>query len=130
MFTPIDGCPSILLCHISAVAKDCTGDRVLLSIHMEQQWKEVCFIPDSGLMNEVDEEPVVGVQVGPVEKLVKSGPDLTQRYNTAVMINGFNTDVAVAVALMVSQTVCRLMISFRMRKQAESPLMISPQLFA
>ena len=46
---------------------------------MEQQWKEVGFIPDSGLMNEVDEEPVVGVQVGPVEKLVKSGPDLTQR---------------------------------------------------
>ena len=56
-------CRKIMLdCPGKGVAKDCTGDRVLLSAHMKQHWQDVGFVPDTGLMNEVDEEPVVGVR--------------------------------------------------------------------
>ena len=56
-------CHKIMLdCPGKGVAKDCTGDRVLLSAHMEQHWQDVGFVPDTGLINEVDEEPVVGVR--------------------------------------------------------------------
>ena len=83
-------------CSGKGIARECTGERVLLSIHMERHWEEVGFIPDRGTINGEDIELDVDVQIGKdnIQNVVKSGPDFTQRY-TAININGFSAEVQI-----------------------------------
>ena len=79
-------------CPGKSVAKECTAPRVLLSCHMQEHWKTVSYVPDrdSDNLEEVEEETMVNVQIGP-KKVENEGPDLTPRYNS-VIINGFLPD--------------------------------------
>ena len=56
-------------------------------------WKQVGFSPDTRTTNEDDIDLDVDVQIGRdnFKDVVKSGPDLTQRYS-AIMISGFRAD--------------------------------------
>ena len=51
-------------CPGSAVARDCTEDRVLLSTHMQAHWEKVGYKPDTDSLNVVDDVIEVEVQVG------------------------------------------------------------------
>ena len=66
-------------CSGKGLARDCTSDRVLHSLHMQENWKNIAFTPDSSTVEEVDEDFEINVQVGARRP---EGPDLTRRYNT------------------------------------------------
>ena len=70
-------------CSGKAIARDCQEDRVLLSAYMEEHWKQVGFSPDTRTTNGDDVDLDVDVQIGRdnFKDVVKSGPDLTQRYS-------------------------------------------------
>ena len=74
-------------CPGKGVARDCSSDRVLLSVHMEEHWKIIGYTPDASISEDVDGDLEVSVQIGP-KTLAREGPDLTMRYNS-VIINGF-----------------------------------------
>ena len=79
-------------CSGKGVAKNCQQDRVLLSTHMDNHWKEIGFIPDSNTELEVEEEELE-IQIGrdKINKLINHGPDLTNRYSS-IIVSGFSAD--------------------------------------
>ena len=78
-------------CSGKAIARECQEDRVLLSLHMENHWKEIGFIPDKGTATGDDVELDIDVQIGKtkVPEVEHQGPDLKHRY-TAISIKGFS----------------------------------------
>ena len=62
------------------MARECTSDRVLLSVHMQEHWKTGGFRPEGEVLEEVDEETEVNVQIGP--------KSVSMRYNS-VIVHGF-----------------------------------------
>ena len=80
------------ICPGKAVAKNCVSDRVLLSTHMMEHWKNIGYSPDTSDLNEVDE---LDIQIGkkvpepPPADLLR--PDHTSKYSS-VVINGFSKE--------------------------------------
>ena len=71
------------ICPGKAVAKNCVSDRVLLSTHMMEHWKNIGYSPDTSDLNEVDE---LDIQIGkkvpepPPADLLR--PDHTSKYSS------------------------------------------------
>ena len=80
-------------CPGSAVARNCTSDRVMLSEHMAAHWRKIGYKPESEAMNEVDELHEVDIQVGrtPKETNVLSENNLSKKYRS-VIVKGFSPD--------------------------------------
>ena len=77
-------------CPGKGVARECSSERILLSTHMQDHWKDIGYKPDNSDLNEVDEGLDVrdiSVQIGSKNNSME-GPDLTMRYNSLI-INGF-----------------------------------------
>ena len=80
------------VCPGKAIARDCTSERILLSVHMEEHWEKVGYKPDAST-SDLSEADELDVQVGrkdpepaPPDSL---RPDYTSRYSS-VLINGFS----------------------------------------
>ena len=88
-------------CPGKGIARDCTYDRVFLSVHMEDHWKNIGYTPDTNTGSEVEEDLEVNIQIG---KHGNMGPDLTLRYNS-VLINGFlpGTDLNEIYQVLITQ---------------------------
>ena len=81
-------------CPGSAVARDCTADRVLLSAHMKEHWEKIGYKPETDTLNEVDEELDLEIQVGGMkQKELNLIPEssLSNKYHS-VIIKGFRSD--------------------------------------
>ena len=80
-------------CPGSAVARNCTADRILLSEHMKQHWEKIGYKPETDALNEVDAEEEVQVQVGRLEQNLVEVPKstLASKYKS-VIIRGFKAD--------------------------------------
>ena len=55
-------------CPGSAVARECTADRVMLSEHMLAHWSRIGYKPESENSNEVEEEHDLEIQVGQIKR--------------------------------------------------------------
>jgi hypothetical protein len=51
-------------CPGSAVARECTADRILLSAHMAQHWQKIGYSPETNDLNGVDDAQELDIQVG------------------------------------------------------------------
>ena len=79
-------------CPGKAVAKECTADRVTLSTFMMDHWAKIGYLPDTEIMNEVDQvEPEV--QVGGISKqnIIIPESSLTSKYHS-VIVKGFKPE--------------------------------------
>ena len=78
-----------------AVAKNCTGDRVLLSAYMAEHWQKIGYKPETDTLNEVDEGIELAIQVGSKGKEIIVIPEstLTSKYRS-VIVKGFRTDTS------------------------------------
>ena len=75
-------------CPGKGVARDCTSERVLLSTHMQEHWKDVNYTPDNSTCLGLDNVDIdLDIQIGKAN-FTGEGPDLTARYNS-VIISGF-----------------------------------------
>ena len=85
-------------CPGSAVARDCTADRVMLSDHMAAHWNKVGYKPESEDLNEVDEEHDLEIQVGKPkqELIVLSENNLSTKYRS-VILKGFSPEEELAI---------------------------------
>ena len=82
-------------CPGAAVARECTADRVLLSTFMEEHWKTIGYLPDTGTgtFNDEDQDQDIEVQVGSKQIETNVIPDNTHssKYNS-VIVKGFKKD--------------------------------------
>ena len=80
-------------CPGSAVARDCTASRVLLSDYMLEHWAKIGYKPETDALNEVDGDVEPTVQVGKRDKneIPVAESSLTSKYR-AVIIKGFRND--------------------------------------
>ena len=73
-------------CPGKAVAKDCTADRVMLSTFMMEHWGKIGYIPDSEVMNEVDQqEPEVQVGGNTKQRIIIPESSLTCKYRSVIV---------------------------------------------
>ena len=79
-------------CSGKGIARDCRGDRVLLSSHMEKHWKEIGFLPETNSSLE-EEEDDLEIQVGQdkIDRQLTKGPNLSHRYSS-VIVSGFSAE--------------------------------------
>ena len=93
-------------CSGKGIARECQGNRVLLSTHMEKHWEVIGFKPDTNTALGDDTDLDVDVQVGKdsTQEVIQFGPDLTQRY-TAIMVSGLGAeqDLDAIQSLLVTQ---------------------------
>ena len=79
-------------CPGKAVAKECTADRVLLSSYMVKHWAKIGYIPDTEIMNEVDqEEPEVQVGGKTKDQILIPESSFTSKYRS-VIVKGFRAE--------------------------------------
>ena len=80
-------------CPGSAVARECTAERVLLSAHMEAHWAKIGFRPETEAVNDVDDLCDLEIQVGQTKTDKSSALDsnLKDRYKS-VIVKGFLPD--------------------------------------
>jgi hypothetical protein len=55
-------------CPGAAVARNCTDDRVLLSVHKQEHWERIGYKPETDSLNGVVEDQELGIQVGRLKK--------------------------------------------------------------
>ena len=82
-------------CPGSAVAKECTAGRVMLSTHMKEHWQKIGYEPETDTLNEVDDALELDVQVGRKERESNVIPEstMTSKYHS-VIVKGFRADTS------------------------------------
>ena len=80
-------------CPGSAVARDCTSDRVMLSDHMLGHWNKIGYKPEAAALDGVDDLPEPEIQVGKTKKdlTVISENKLASKYRS-VIVKGFASE--------------------------------------
>ena len=82
-------------CPGGAVARECTADRVLLSTCMEEDWKNIGYIPDADTSNNGDNEVDITVNVVSKKPETKVIPDNTHSMKYSyVIIKGLRKDTS------------------------------------
>ena len=87
-------------CPGSAVARDCTADRVMLSTFMIQHWNKIGYKPESEAVDGVDDEPELEIQVGQhkLDLTLFSDSKLTSKYRS-IIVKGFNPELSVEAVI-------------------------------